>query len=363
MPVYQSKKSKGKWRVIIWARGKPHEWTVEGLKRDAERWEARKRVELAADPLALRRAVSFREFSTAVYEPFAEKHLASSTWDNVRIYQVAALVKFFGTSRLTEITATEVEQFKERRATDGLENVSINNELRVLKTVLRHALAMGYEVTIPQWRRLPERGNGRVKAWTSDELQRLFDACRDVCPEILPMVVYLANTGCRKGEAIAAEWSWIDFDAGLIRIPVNEYWRPKSGRAREVPLANAVRVWLQGTRRHERWVFPTFRGCERYVRFPEEQFRDVKRAAKLSGSPHVLRHSFASHFLARCPDLFLLSKILGHSSTRITELYSHLLPGHLDRAKGVVEISPAMKTVDWTMGGGQRETRKSVKSG
>jgi integrase len=178
-----------------------------------------------------------------------------------------------------------------------------------------------------------------VKVWNGEQIDRLFEAARVEAPELVGVLVFLVNTGCRKGEAIAAEWSWIDWERDLIRIPVTEFWRPKSGRPREVPLSRAVRAALTGPRQHEQWLFPNRHGA-RYACFPEEQWRAVRDAAGLVGGPHTLRHTFSSHFLAAVPDMFLLAQILGHSHTRISELYSHLLPGHLDRAKNAVDLAP-----------------------
>jgi hypothetical protein len=45
-------------------------------------------------------------------------------------------------------------------------------------------------------------------------------------------------------------------------------------------------------------------------------------------------------FLARCPDIYLLAQVLGHSDVAVTRLYAHLLPDHLARARNVVCIAP-----------------------
>jgi integrase len=98
-------------------------------------------------------------------------------------------------------------------------------------------------------------------------------------------------------------------------------------------------------------VFPSTLG-ERYAAFPREAFLRVTAAAKLKGGPHTTRHTFASHFLLAVPDLFLLAQVLGHSHQRTTELYSHLLPGHLERARNAVNFSPATETLvpTWATG-------------
>ncbi len=62
-----------------------------------------------------------------------------------------------------------------------------------------------------------------------------------------------------------------------------------------------------------------------------------------------MRHTFASHFLQKVPDLFLLAQVLGHSHQRLTELYAHLLPDHLARARNAVNLGPTLQTVAATV--------------
>jgi integrase len=74
-------------------------------------------------------------------------------------------------------------------------------------------------------------------------------------------------------------------------------------------------------------------------------------ANNLRGGPHTCRHTYASHFLQAVPDLHQLAGILGHSQTRVTELYTHLLPGHLDRARNAVNLSATRKALAQTLAG------------
>jgi integrase len=109
-------------------------------------------------------------------------------------------------------------------------------------------------------------------------------------------------------------------------------------------MADAVRAVLAGPRKHARWVFPNAWG-RRFKDFPHAQYWLARDKAGLRGGPHTTRHTYASHFLANFTGpnaLQVLADILGHSATKVTEIYAHLLPGHLDAARNAVNLSPAL---------------------
>lgn len=342
MPIYQGRR-KGTWRVTIYHQRKLTEWIVEGTRAEAKSFEARKRVELDVGRASNRAAPTLSEFCRTVYEPHAEHHLKESTWKNVRCYQVATLREHLGGLKLTELGPEAIDRYQRARLAAKLRPTSVNNELRVLSAILSHARALKYPCLSAETKlkKLPVRGAPRATAWTSEEVGRIFDAAKAKAPELLPLLIFLANTGCRKGETIVAEWSWVDEERGLISIPSNEVWQPKSGKPRELALSPAVRVALAGEKRSERYLFPNKNG-DRYAFFPKGLWAKVKAEAGVGGSPHRFRHTFASHFLASVPDMFLLARVLGHSDKRVTELYSHLLPGHLERARNAVHLLPTL---------------------
>lgn len=346
MPNYKGKRP-GTRRIVLWHKGRPREWVVTGSKRDGDQFEARKRIELRveAGPAERRVAVTFFALCEE-YAVHAERHLKASTW-RVRTFQIDSLTTHLGAVRVTELGPGNVEAFKAARLKDKVLASSINNELRVLQTVLKWGREMGHEVPAFTWKRLPERGKPRARAFSAPELARLFASCREKAPTLLPILVFLVNTGCRKGEAIAAEWDWMDVPVRMIRIPSNAHWQPKNGLPREVPMSDAVAAILAGPKKDRRWVFPSyFKGP--LAEFPKDLWRRVTKHARLTGGPHQLRHTFASHFLQQVPDLFLLGQVLGHSHHRVTELYAHLLPGHLERARNAVNLAP--ETVAVTVG-------------
>lgn len=335
MGVY--KKGPNKWRVVIYlGTGKREDWIVEGTKDDARSFEARKRVELEAGTLPeFRTAPTFSDFYRLQYKPFAEVRLKARTWKN-RTYTLANLDAHFGSYRLTEIKRPLVEQYQNARLKE-VKPSTINDEVKVLRTIMRYAIANGVPCGKVDFPDLPVRGKRKIKAWTADEVAALLSSVRERSPHIYGLVLFLLNTGCRKGEALALEWHNVDLRRRLIRIEPNEEWQPKDDEPREIPISDHLLLYFNAMHKHKRWVFPADTG-ERYAFWPQLAFDRARKAAGLKGGPHATRHSFATHFLKKQPDLFLLAKVLGHSDITVTKLYSHLLPDHLERALNAVDF-------------------------
>lgn len=347
MPNYPGKRP-GTRRIVVWSKGKANERTVVGTKTEGDLFESRFRIELEANVHDTRTAPSLQQICTEKYAPFARANLSKSTCRS-RLHVLVNLCAFLGQRKLTAFTMADTEAYKASRLSKTVGPATVNGELRAFLTVLKWAKEQGYPVTIPPIRylRVP---TGRVRIWTHAEVKKLMAVARVKHPEILRIIIFLLNTGCRKGEVIAAEWSWMDFRKGIIRIPASKEWSPKSGKARDVPMSDACRAVLQipeSERRSERWVFPNRDGV-RFEFFPDAIVKELQTKAGLTGGIHTTRHCFASFFLEKGGSMHELAEILGHSHLRTTAIYSHLLPGHLEKSRNMVNIGPP-PTMDPTL--------------
>jgi integrase len=343
MPVYRSSR-KGQWRVVIWSGGKPHEKLVRGSKAEANAFEASERLRLRAEDCPEARAgMTFADFCAHRYREHAERQLGRRTWHESRRYQIETLCSALGNAKLATLSTATVEAFKAARVRAGMRPSTVNSELRALSAVLSWARASGQPVSRPAIKPLRESGPSRARAFGADELARLFAACSATARWLTPLVTFAVNTGMRCGEIIAAEWQWVDVDARLVRVPVTREWRPKSGRAREVPLSDAALASLGPVLPSG----PLF--CSRYGRhrlqWPVKHWQRAVKLAELSGGAHQLRHTFSSHFLANGGSMFDLARILGHTTQHTTERYSHMLPDHMANLRNVVNLAPPLETV------------------
>lgn len=156
---------------------------------------------------------------------------------------------------------------------------------------------------------------------TENEVQRFWGACHTTVQRAAAELIL--DTGLRIGEA----WRVTRRDVergGVIRVSE----AGKSG-PRDVPISDAVREFLLRTSGEET-LWPGRRG-PLHLRGLQRAITQPLRAARLPGGPHVLRHTFAVHYLLGGGDLVSLQRILGHRDISTTRTYLELLDDDVRR--------------------------------
>ena len=143
----------------------------------------------------------------------------------------------------------------------------------------------------------------------------------------------LYATGMRVSELLSLPRRALASDAAVLLI------RGKGGKERIVPLSDAARdaaaALVAASKSDGRWLFP---GRDPRAALTRQAFFLLLKQVGLDAgldparvSPHVLRHSFASHLLARGADLRSLQLLLGHADIATTQIYTHVLAERLQR--------------------------------
>ncbi len=190
----------------------------------------------------------------------------------------------------------------------------------------------------------PKIGKSLPKYLTEEEVINLIETARQKDERLYVMLEILYASGMRVSELVGLPVSAITQDSKTVSII------GKGNKERLVPLNDlarkAVDKWLllrelklkKG--RISKWLFPSY-GKEGHLT-RDGFFKALKIIAVYAGidvgkvSPHVFRHSFASHLIAHDADLRSVQKMLGHADIATTEIYTHILQ---DRLKKTVEKS------------------------
>lgn len=186
----------------------------------------------------------------------------------------------------------------------------------------------------------PRQPKSLPKYLSESEVEALLQAAREWT--VLPGLKAIAGleilyaTGLRVSELLALPRQALAPDATFLLL------RGKGGKERMVPLSEAakttaakLRAALAGVKPVSKYLFPGRVVGEAMTRQGFALL--LKQVAIKAGldparlSPHVLRHSFASHMLAHGADLRSLQKLLGHADISTTQIYTHVLAARLQR--------------------------------
>lgn len=238
------------------------------------------------------------------------------------------LIPAFGSVRLDAITTAVVEDYKEGKAEEEYKPKTINNHLAVLGRLLRVAKKRGL-IDV-----LPEVSPIRLSPTDADFLtfQEAETLVAATDGQLHAMVQLLLHTGLRIGELRGLRWSDVDLERATMRVRINDWYgiedSPKSGKKRDIPLNEVAHATLKAHRhRRSPYVFLDAQGQKlRHNSYVKPLWSACKRAGLRQVTWHVLRHSFASHLVMRGVPLKAVAELMGHSTTYVTERYSHLSP-------------------------------------
>lgn len=179
---------------------------------------------------------------------------------------------------------------------------------------------------------LPKRTRTLPKFLSPDEIELLISSSGDIrtATRLRAMIELLYASGLRISELCELPTSAILDNKLLIH--------GKGAKERFVPIhqtaKNALNKWLKIRGDNDsKYVFPSNGTSGHITR--DGFFKLLKKCAVLSGidpqrvSPHVLRHSFASHLLSNGANLRVIQTILGHEDISTTQIYTHVLPEKL----------------------------------
>lgn len=184
----------------------------------------------------------------------------------------------------------------------------------------------------------PRRETRLPTILSRNEVERLVSVVENIRHRALILLLYSA--GLRCGEVVRLRPEDFDRERGLIFI------RGGKGRKDRYTLLShraleAVEMVLAARRPGSPWLFPGERS-DRPISTRTVQ-HVIERARHRAGiqkpvTPHILRHSFATHLLEAGTDLRYIQKLLGHASSRTTEIYTHVSRRELGRIRSPLDL-------------------------
>ncbi len=233
-----------------------------------------------------------------------------------------------------EVDTKLIKKFVEELFITGLKKRSIARKISSIKSFFRYLKRMNLIETNPAVAIHPPRLDKPLPVVVHEnEMRRLFEhfpeeTFQDVRDRAILELFYA--TGMRLSELISLTMKQIHLKENYIIV------RGKRNKDRLVPIGQAAKVALENYLRKRQeanpypsdkeYVFLTARGKQMYplavIHIVKKYLQRVSEQEKIS--PHVLRHTFATHLLDRGADLMSVKELLGHASLSTTQIYTHV---------------------------------------
>jgi integrase/recombinase XerC len=232
---------------------------------------------------------------------------------------------------IDSVTLAEVRGWMVSLLEGGAATGTVHRKMSALRAFFRYLRKHGIISTDPMsGLKLPRKAKQLPVFVAEEALDRLLDefefgnnfsGIRD-----RTIVEFLYLTGMRRSELINLRDEDVDLFSGQVRVT------GKRGKQRVIPLApgfiKSVEKYISARRESGlavQWFFVTNRGNKMY---DKGVYNIVKRYLSMvttveKKSPHVLRHTFATHMLNHGADLNSIKELLGHASLSATQVYTH----------------------------------------
>lgn len=235
-----------------------------------------------------------------------------------RLTKLIALCEALGDPVARELKAPAFTRYRSKRQASPK---TLNNELGYINAVyneLNRTQEIDYENPLKQIRPIKLAEN-ELSFLTKDQIEELLNSIESSTdnPHVLLITKICLSTGCRWGEAESLHTRQI------VKSRIT-FLDTKSKKNRTVPISEELEreILDHGDGKLFTGSITSFRRAlaRTSITLPKGQ------------AAHVLRHTFASHFMMNGGDILTLQRILGHASITMTMRYAHLSPDHLTEA-------------------------------
>lgn len=277
---------------------------------------------------------------TANYKKCPEEYIAKLkeirySINTLQVYtdMFEEFINYYPDKEIQDITEEEIVLFLRylvniRKISTSYQNQSIN------------AIKFYYERVLGGKRRIylierPREENYLPEVLSTQEISGILNSIDNLKHKAIIMTIY--SSGFRIGEAINLKIKDIDSDRMQIRIEQGKGNKDRYTILSSKNLEILRKYFLEY--KPKKWLFEGMNG-EQYSRKSIQII--LKKAARKVGiqkriTVHTLRHSFATHLLEAGTDIRYIQSLLGHSSSKTTEIYTHITKKGLDKIKSPLD--------------------------
>ena len=287
--------------------------------------DVRRKAFAGIDPKALKaRELTYAEFHVQHYQVQCVSRQKKTLQTDLGRYG-RLIEPDLGRMLLPQINATGINKLVVKMQDAGLAAATIRNVMGQLSSSLNLAVELEFIDKSPaKYVKLPRVFNQRLQTFTVSEITALVTAASRRQETVASrLLMLLAFTGARLGEATNAKWQDMDLEKGLWRLPTQ-----KSGRPGVIYLSEASKALICEVLPFKRsdFVFPGNKGNAQLSR-PIRLFKRILQDAQILGSYriHDMRHAWCTALIEAGVPIEVVSEGVRHANSAITKArYVHI---------------------------------------
>lgn len=243
------------------------------------------------------------------------------------------LVTQFGELQLNELTSSIIRSWLASMKDNELASRSINRKISTLKSFFKYHIKTGNISSTPMTQvtspKVPKRLPVFVKQEETEQLLKNDEPPKDWKERTDRLILELLyNTGLRSAELVSLKESQVDASRKMIKV------LGKGNKERIVPISATLIKTIQQYIEEKKQLdvealsanlLVTPSGKALYAGYVYKAVKDGLKGKTTiqKKSPHVMRHTFATHLLSNGADLNSVKELLGHASLAATQVYTH----------------------------------------
>ena len=255
------------------------------------------------------------------------EHTIKSYSSDISQFHNFLCLEFNITNKVEEISFQLIRSWVASLLESGINARSVNRKISTLRTYFRFLLREGVLQDNPILRLTPPKSKKRLPVFIEeDQIEDLLNKVefeKGFVGERNKLIIEMFYvTGIRLSELINIKIESIDFENNLVKV------LGKRNKERLIPLSlnmvNGLKDFIKNYHL-ENFLFSNLDGKKLYAKLI---YRVVKKyIGKISSvnkkSPHILRHTFATHMLNNGADINAIKELLGHANLSATQVYTH----------------------------------------
>ena len=269
-----------------------------------------------------------------LFQHFMEVQRYSERTISIYLDAIRTFLGYYKEKALDEITPEDINEFNYGYILKNKFSASYQNQIiSSIKLFFRIVLK---KVVFSEKIERPLRGRNLPDIFSVQEVELLIQNARNIKHRAMLSLLYAC--GLRRSELINLKIHAIDSKRLLLSIKGG-----KGNKDRVVPLPESMIIMLREYYKVYRPVVWLFEGIKEGKPYSEASLRQVFEAAKSKAhitkrlTLHSLRHSYATHLLENGVDLRFIQELLGHKSSKTTEIYTHVTQKSIEKIKSPFE--------------------------